>query len=149
VRQDSRPSWDEWAIIVAAAVALRADCQRSRVGAVILDQDHRIIGTGYNGTVPGEPGCLAGACPRGLTSFEEVPAYSPYDSGPGACIAVHAEINAIRNTDLRRLRGSTIYVTRQPCDQCDRAISLAGLARIVYLSDHGLLEAAAHTGASR
>lgn len=140
---DSRPSWDEWAIIIAAAVALRADCRRSRVGAVILDKDHRIVSTGYNGTVPGETGCLRGACPRGLISFDEVPAYAPYTSGPGACIAVHAEINAIRSAYPQRLRGATIYVTRQPCEACDHAIVQTGIARIVYPSDQGIQEAPA------
>lgn len=140
VTGDSRPNWDEWAIIVAAAVALRADCQRSRVGAVILNASHRIVSTGYNGTISGKPGCLLGACPRGLTSFKEVPAYSPYDSGPGTCIAVHAEINAINYASPLQLLGSTIYVTRQPCDSCDHAIVRAGIARIVFPSDQGIQE---------
>lgn len=137
---DKRPSWDEWAIILAAAVSLRADCQRSRVGAVILDADHRVVSTGYNGTISGKPGCLLGACPRGLTSFEDVPAYSPYDSGPGLCIAVHAEINALNDASPDRLLGSTIYVTRQPCEPCDLAIVRAGIARIVFPSDQGIQE---------
>lgn len=139
---DGRPGWDEWAIILAAAVSLRADCQRSRVGAVILDTNHRVASAGYNGTISGKPGCLLGACPRGLTSFEDVPAYSPYDNGPGFCIAVHAETNAIGDASPDRLRGATIYVTRQPCESCDRAIVRAGIARIVFPSDQGIQERA-------
>jgi dCMP deaminase len=137
---DERPSWDEWAIIVAAAVSLRADCRRSRVGAVILDTSHRIVSTGYNGTAPGEPGCLLGSCPRGLASLTEVPAYSRYDSGAGSCIAVHAEISAIQDAAPGRLRGSSIYVTREPCRWCDQTIVDAGIARIVWPSDHGIEE---------
>lgn len=62
-----RPNWDGYFLGVAEAVAVRADCTRRRIGAVIVDPDRRIVSTGYNGAPSGQPGCLsAGACPRGL-----------------------------------------------------------------------------------
>lgn len=60
-----RPDWQPWALGIAKAVSERGDCTRRRVGAVLLDTNHRIIGAGYNGTEPGGPSCLKGECPRG------------------------------------------------------------------------------------
>ena len=62
----ARPSFDDWALLLAAAVSVRGDCTRKQVGAVILDTRNRIVSTGYNGAPPGGPSCLAGQCPRGL-----------------------------------------------------------------------------------
>lgn len=38
----SRPTWDTWLLNLAEAVATRADCTRSRVGAVLMRPDHTI-----------------------------------------------------------------------------------------------------------
>lgn len=125
-----RPSWDEWALGIASAVATRGDCTRSQVGAVALDERHIIIGTGYNGAASGDPGCLSdGACPRASSGV--VPG-SSYDTGPGACIALHAEQNLIRMGEWRLLIGATLYVTREPCDGCWRLIHGAGFHRVVW-----------------
>lgn len=130
---NERPSWDEWALGIAEAVAKRADCTRRQVGAVILDTDHRVVSTGYNGAPKGKYGCLsAGACPRGKLSYNEVPAGSSYEAGAGSCIAVHAEANAIIHGDWSAMQGGTIYVTDEPCDGCRKLILGAGLKHIVY-----------------
>lgn len=126
-----RPDWDAYYLGIAAAVAARADCTRRRVGALIVSGD-RIVSTGYNGAPAGRPGCLsAGACPRGRSSNLEVQPGSSYDTGPGACIALHAEQNAILRAGLDA-RGATIYCTDAPCDGCARLIEGAGIARVVH-----------------
>ncbi|MEU7570339.1 deaminase [Micromonospora sp. NPDC049240] len=131
----TRPDWDTYYLEkLAPAVATRADCTRRRVGAVIVNADHRQIGQGYNGAPPGEPGCLtAGACPRGQMSNAEVAPGSSYDTGPGSCISVHAEVNAILDAGGRAAcLGATLYVTDAPCDGCARIIRAAGIARVVH-----------------
>jgi dCMP deaminase len=130
-RRLTRPDWDAYALGIAEAVSVRSDCRRRRVGAVVLDSDHRIIGTGYPGTRPGGPSCLAGDCPR---AFTDVPSLSSYDTGPGACISTHAEINAIMDVDNReRLTGATLAVTCEPCAGCMKIIRNATkIARIVW-----------------
>lgn len=130
---DTRPDWDAYFIGIAFAVAVRADCTRRQVGAVIVDPQHRIVATGYNGAASGQPGCLtAGACPRGTMSLEEVLPRSSYDTGAGSCIAVHAEANVLLYADGMRSRGSVLYCTDKPCDGCQRLIDGAGIARVVW-----------------
>lgn len=117
-------------MILAAAVATRADCTRRRVGAVILDQDHRVASTGYNGAPPGRRGCLEGGCPRGLLNSAEP--YSSYDSGPGMCVSNHAEANALLYADRSKIEGGTMYVTDKPCVGCTRLIANSGLAEVLW-----------------
>lgn len=134
-----RPDWDDYYLGIARAVAARADCTRRHVGAVIVN-DRRIVATGYNGAPAGERGCLtAGACPRGQSS---VPPGSSYDTGPGSCIAVHAEANALLYGDFVKTRGGILYLValnsdgslhpnQEPCDGCHRLIRAAGIRRVV------------------
>lgn len=148
-----RPTTDEWFLGIALAVSAMADCTRSKVGVVIA-QGKELIQPGYNGAPPGKPGCLtAGACPRGrhypldyVIDTDEtlcacgnvepcpdaVDPMSSYDTGPGTCIAVHAELNAIMRAGRDRCVGATIYVTREPCDGCWRVIEGAGIVRAVW-----------------
>lgn len=132
VHDEVRPSWDAYFTIIADAVALRADCSRRQVGAVIVSPDHRIVSTGYNGASAGEPGCLTGACPRGLLSYSEVQEFTNYDSGPGKCISVHAEANALLYANRADTRGATIYITDPPCPTCAKLLAAAGITRTVY-----------------
>src|SRR5437868_15817 len=83
------------------------------------------IATGYNGAPAGEPGCLDGHCPRGLLSYDELESLSGYDSGPGTCISVHAEQNAIIYARTS-CKGATAYVTGQPCNTCHKLLIAAG-----------------------
>lgn len=124
----TRISRDEGWLLVASAVSARADCSRRQVGAVIVDKYDRIVSTGRNGSPPGGPSCLAGECPRGLISYDDLPPDSSYDSGVGLCVAVHAEANAIIFGDPSRMRGGTIYVNQQPCVGCQRLIDGMGLS---------------------
>ncbi len=104
-----RPGWDDYFRHIAATVALRADCRRAQIGCVIVDQHHRIVATGYNGTPPGSPlSCNAGDCPRGLlTEAEQAHSSGGYEN----CINLHAEMNAVANATAD-LRGCTLYVVR-------------------------------------
>lgn len=127
--KDLRPTWDDWGVELAMTVARRADCSRRQVGAVIMTDDHRIIATGYNGAPAGAPGCLtSGACPRGRS---DVAPGSSYDTGAGACIALHAEQNALLRASWMDMVGSTMYVTDQPCDGCFRMILGTPIIRFI------------------
>lgn len=150
-----RPAWAVWALGIAKAVSLRGDCTRRQVGAVLLDENHRIIGCGYNGGPAGGPSCLAGDCPRGRHYLapdrhdplglamcfcgspwpcpEAVEPGSSYDTGPGACLAIHAEINALLDvSDRRRLVGATMYVTEEPCGGCRKILANTPISVIIW-----------------
>lgn len=127
-----RPDWDEYFLVIAEAVRRRADCRRGQYGAVIVDEYHRIVSTGYNGSAVGGPSCLQGGCPRGLLSNEECKSFLEGNHDYSNCISLHAEVNAIAYADGDKMRGGTIYITGPPCDMCGKLIKAAGITRVVH-----------------
>ena len=121
-----RPDWDTYFLTIALTVSTRSDCERRKVGAVVV-KERRIRSTGYNGAPAGAPGC--DTCPRRLSGVD---AFSSYDTGNGACVAIHAEANALLYCDRADLPGATLYITCPPCDGCLRLIRATGVARVVY-----------------
>lgn len=88
------------------------------------------------------PGC--GTCPRRTASVS--PGETSYDDGPGRCVAVHAEANALLYCDREDLVGATLYVTREPCYGCQKLIDAAGIERVVTSeSDTGTVFEATNT----
>lgn len=124
--QSERLSWSDYFMGIAKAVAERSDCERSKVGAVVV-KDRRVRGTGYNGSPAGQPGCSD--CPRRRST---VAPGSSYSEGSGRCVAVHAEANALLYCDREDLVGATLYITREPCFDCDKLIQAAGVAAVVW-----------------
>lgn len=125
--EKTRPDWNSYFLAIAKTVATRADCRRAQHGAVIV-KDKRIVSTGYNGSPAGGPSCLAGECPRGLLSADDLPHLTADYSN---CVAVHAESNAIAYANREDTRGATIYITGKPCDMCGKLIAAAGIIRVV------------------
>lgn len=121
-----RPTWNQYFLELARTVSLRADCTRSAVGAVLVNDRHRVISTGYNGSPPGAASCLAGACPRGRLGYGELPPGGSYSN----CIANHAEWNAI--VFAPDPKGAILYITRKPCDDCMTLIAESGVIRAVW-----------------
>lgn len=101
----------EGVLTLLRSAARAADCRRRQVGAVYVDEKQAIVGVGWNGLPNGS--CTAGACPRGLTSYEETPAFTSYR---GNCEALHAEDSAFRAAG--EATGGTMYVTCEPCPGC-------------------------------
>ena len=126
---DDRISWDSYFLSIATTVALRSDCTRSLVGAVLVDPNHRIRSTGYVGVAPGVAGCLSGACPRGRLTYEQRPSTEDYSD----CISTHAERNALLYCDPEDRKGTTMYITRKPCTGCKQLLLLEGVSRIVWM----------------
>jgi dCMP deaminase len=129
-----RLDWDAYFLAIAETVSARADCRRAHHGAVVVSKDRRIVSTGYNGTEPGGKSCLAGECPRGLATHQEIPGQLQGNMDYSTCIALHAEQNAIAYGDHREMMGGTIYIAggKPPCDLCTKLIAAAGLVRTVW-----------------
>jgi dCMP deaminase len=115
----TRPSWDEYFMMMARdVVSQRATCLRRKVGAVIV-RNKRILTTGYNGSPPGLPHCTDVGC----------------QIVEGHCIrTIHAEQNAIAQAALHGIStaDSTIYVSAAPCVNCAKLLIAAGVTRVVY-----------------
>lgn len=130
----TRPGWHEYFLGVAAAVARRGDCRRRQVGAVVVTGD-RIVSTGYNGTAPGAVGCIDGGCPRGLLSVED----QPPGVGYGNCIANHAEANALIWCPVEYRQGSVVYITAEPCKDCQALMAATGVVNAYWRQTGGEL----------
>lgn len=134
----SRPTWTEYGLAGAHWAASRADCTRRQVGALILDAEHRVVSSGYNGYPSGRGGCAStGACPRGQFTHDQIAKDSPYVGVDAPCDAIHAEENAILYA-RRDLRGCVMYVTDSPCPNCLRILAGSGVSQVVYRKDGNL-----------
>jgi dCMP deaminase len=116
-------SWDEYFMGVALLASQRSKDPSTQVGACIVDNDKRILSTGYNGF------------PQGC-SDDEFPWNRDEDLGETKYqYVVHAELNAILNASGKSLAGSTLYVGLFPCHECAKAIIQSGIKEVFYLSD--------------
>ena len=124
--RSKRPGWDEYFMQIARIVALRSNCMKRKVAAVIV-KDRRIISTGYNGTPRGVKNCDEGGCPR---------CNALADSGTllDECLCSHAEENAIVQAAYHGIsvKGATLYSTYSPCLICTKMIINAGIERVVF-----------------
>ena len=116
-------SWDEYFMGVALLAAQRSKDPSTQVGACIVDENNRILSTGYNGF---PRGCSDDEFPWNRNEAEGETKY-PF--------VVHAELNAILNTRGKSLVGSRVYVGLFPCNECAKAIIQAGIAEVIYLCD--------------
>ena len=118
-----RPSWDEYFMNIARAVASRSTCSRRSVGALVV-RDKRILATGYNGA------------PAGLRHCDHE---GGADMRDGHCArSTHAEQNAIVQAARHgtTIDGATVYCTAQPCLTCAKLLVNAGVKRVVYEGDY-------------
>ncbi len=134
LRAEVRPDWDSYFMSIAQVVALRSNCMKRKVAAVIV-KDRRIISTGYNGTPRGVKNCNEGGCPR-CNDF------APEGSGLAECLCSHGEENAITQAAYHgvSIKGGVLYSTYSPCLLCTKMIINSGIQSVVYNRDYGLSE---------
>lgn len=125
-KKEARPDWDNYFMGIAKVVALRSNCMKRKVAAVITI-DKRIIATGYNGTPRGVKNCNEGGCPR----CNNIDA-----SGKSLdeCLCSHAEENSIVQSAYHgvSIKGGTIYTTFSPCLMCTKMIINSGIKEVVF-----------------
>lgn len=116
-------TWDEYFVLIALCTSLRSKDPRSKVGAVIVNAEKHIVGTGYNGFVQGVDESLFNWKREG----DWLETKYPY--------VVHAEQNAILNATTSDLSLCCIYTTLLPCHECAKMIAQKKIAEVVYVSD--------------
>lgn len=116
----SNINWDEYFMGIAVLSSLRSKDPSTKVGACIVDSEHKVVSIGYNGM------------PRGIEEEN-----LPWEKGEGLeskyLYVCHAEFNAILNTrNGATLQGCSLYVTLFPCNECAKAIIQTGIKEVVY-----------------
>jgi dCMP deaminase len=124
---------------IALSVAARSTCLRRKFGAVIVN-GNTIVGTGYNGNAKGVINCYEVGC---IKNEMDLPQNSAYD----LCPAVHAEENAIINSNRSDRIGATLYIagydsdgeyTRAvPCKRCKRKIINSEISEVILMDADG------------
>lgn len=110
--------WDERFIELAELVGSWSKDPSTQVGAVIADENNRIISIGFNGF------------PQHITDNERLK-----DREAKYNIIVHAEANAILFAN-RDLKGCSIYTYPfQPCSRCAGLIIQSGIKRVVTVKN--------------
>lgn len=119
-------SWDELFMKVAELFAKRSKDPSTKVGAVLV-RDNKIVSAGYNGM----------PYTNRTSNNDEV---YPWTKGSDNkyeskyTYVVHAELNAILNAE-QSVKGCTLYVTLNCCNECAKAIIQSGIKRVVYKTD--------------
>ena len=114
--------WPTYFMGLALLSSQRSKDPNTQVGACIVSENNKILSMGYNGF------------PNGCS--DDV---FPWDrEGEGVdskyMYVCHSELNAILNSN-GNIKGSTIYVTLFPCNECSKAIIQSGIKKVVYLED--------------
>lgn len=110
-------SWNDYFLKMVDLVASKSKDESAKIGAVIVNEDHAIVSTGYNG--------LPRGCNDDTTWRQERPLkYAWFE---------HAERNAIYNAARHgiKLKGCTMYVRGGVCCDCARGIIQTGITLLV------------------
>lgn len=134
-----RPDKTKYFLDIALAVAKRSTCMRRKFGAVIV-KDNTIVGTGYNGNARGVINCNDVGCIKNIM-------HSPTGMAYDYCPAVHAEENAIINSNRSDRINATLYIAgidkdgkytmALPCQRCQRKIINSQIKQVIILKDDG------------
>ena len=117
-------SWDEYFMGVAKLSGMRSKDPNTQVGCCIVSPENKILSMGYNGF------------PRGCSDDDFPWAREGEDPLETKYIySTHSELNAILNYGGGSLKGSKLYVSLFPCNECAKAIIQSGIKTIVYDSD--------------
>ena len=123
----SRPSWNKYFVDITELVKTRTTCTRRAVGAIIVNDEHQILGSGYNGAPAGVTHCedMPDGC---LRAAQNIPSGQRHE----ICRGIHAEQNAVIQAGAERTHGATMYTTTFPCSICAKIIINARIKRIYY-----------------
>jgi dCMP deaminase len=122
------PTWDDYFMAMCFIVASRSKDPSTQHGALVVDEKHRIQGTGYNGT----PALIAD---NDIDwSRPDAASTDPLKRAGKYPFIVHAEQNALDNCHgyPNVLHNSVIYVTGPPCSECTKRIASKAIKKIIF-----------------
>ncbi|NLK75455.1 MAG: dCMP deaminase family protein [Clostridiales bacterium] len=123
IKRQDYLKWDEYFMGIALLSAERSKDPSTSVGACIVSEDNKILSVGYNGM------------PIGCSDDEYPWAREGSNLETKYYYVCHAELNAILNYTGTNMKGSKIYTTLFPCNECSKAIIQKGIKEIIYKSD--------------
>lgn len=106
---------------LAKVSAMRSKDPNTQVGAILVNDQNRVIGLGYNGMPKGNDIDF----PWKRVGQEMTKKYA---------YVVHAEMNAILNA-IKSVNQSRLYVSLFPCSSCAKFVVQAGVKEIIYEDD--------------
>ena len=117
-------SWDEYFMLQAMLASFKSKDPSTKVGCVLVNNDNRQVGMGYNGFLSGIDESLL-----------------PWGKEPSAGLehqkygyVIHAEANALLHAS-KSLQGARCYVTLFPCNECAKMLASKKIREVIYLSD--------------
>jgi dCMP deaminase len=113
--------WDTRFMKLAKEISTWSKDPSTKVGAIIVNNERRILATGYNGF------------PRGIKDTAE----RLNDREKKYPLIVHAEMNALMNALYNgvSVKNATIYVWPLPiCSECTKNIIQSGITRVSIIS---------------
>lgn len=127
-----------WMGIAKLIADNESKCISHKVGAVIV-KDDRIVSTGYNGTPTKQPNCCD--VNKHLVHNGEFQNYISDEAKIehhewSVKNELHAEHNAIMFASPEDRKGSTLYCTLQPCQQCSVLIAGSGIKKVIYEKEY-------------
>lgn len=111
---DTRCSWNQYALDLAITASKRSEDPFVRVGAAALGHDHCTLGTAYNGLAPGVQ--------KPKSFWKDRDKRRPY--------MIHAETNMLARVGVGQCK--ILACTLLPCSSCATNIAAHLVKRVVY-----------------
>jgi len=112
-KNEHNMNWHEFFLTLADHASKKSKDPSTKVGAVLVDDDNRVVSIGYNGFA------------RGTADDKTLYLNRPKKHRR----ILHAECNALLFADRP---GKTLYITHPPCSQCTAMAIQRGVKQIIY-----------------
>ena len=114
--------WNMYFMGVALLTAQRSKDPNTQVGVCIVNNDNKIISTGYNGL------------PNGYSDDKINWDNNGEFLNSKYAYVCHAELNAILNANSS-LNRAKMYINIFPCNECAKAIIQSGISEVIFILD--------------
>lgn len=123
---------------MASTISKLSKDGKTKVGAVIVDSNGKIVSLGYNGAANGIDDSkidYSGNVFNANINFDMDGKCCEFETQKNDYM-IHAELNAILNTDdKKRLNNATCYITHYPCNNCANTLVQVGIKSVHVLDN--------------